>query len=57
MNDKIRNEILCIFRSNEIDMMDIRSVKAYALEQKMYDLIVFINNNFQEYVTYIKTLN
>ena len=57
MTDKIRTEIHCIYRSGKFDMMDIRSLKAYALEQKMYDLIVYLNNNLREYVAYIKMLN
>lgn len=57
MDDRIRDEILRIHTNEQIDMLDIRSVKAYALNQKMYDLIVFINNNLREYMSFVKRLN
>ena len=57
MDDRIRDEILRIHTNEQIDMLDIRSVKAYALKQKMYDLIVFINNNLREYMSFVKRLN
>ena len=57
MDERIRDEILRIHTNEQIDMLDIRSVKAYALKQKMYDLIVFINNNLREYMSFVKRLN
>ena len=38
-----------------IDLFDVRSVQRYALEHKMYDLVVYLNNNLQEYISYVKS--
>lgn len=56
MEQNIKNEIKAIKKTNIEDMRDIKAVKNYALNNKMYDLIVFINENINEYFNYIKDL-
>lgn len=57
MYERIRSDILFIFENTQINMSDIHSVQKYALEQKLYDLVVYINNNSKDYFSFVKTLN
>ena len=57
MDDKIQAEIFWIYRNKSIDMLDIRAVQACALKEKMYDLVVYLNNNLKGYVAFVKTLS
>lgn len=53
MTDSIKNNILKIWSINNIDMMDVHSVQLIALDKKMYDLVVYLNNNVSEYISFI----
>ena len=55
MTDKIKNTIIK-FKENGEDLLDLRTIKNKALELKMYDLIVYINNNIREYLSFVNSL-
>ena len=54
MRNNIKRLIRYLQEEENIDMLDIKKVKKIALNKKMYDLIIFINENFSEYVSFIK---
>ena len=54
MPDEIKHMIEALYRENNIDLLDISLVKRYALERKMYELIVYINNNLSDYIIYVR---
>ena len=56
MTKLIKKDIYCIYKSNKINMMDIYAVQREALNLKMYELVVYINRNWQEYISFIKLL-
>lgn len=52
MEDRIKAEILKI-QNKKVDMLDIYTVQLTALEMKMYDLVVYLNSNVSEYISFI----
>ena len=57
ITELVREMILSVANHKKIDLLDIRSVQNYAIQHKMYELVVFINNNFSEYIEYVKSIN
>ena len=40
-----------------VDLYDIKKLKNIALENKMYDLIVYINNDPYDYFSFVSQIN
>lgn len=55
MNRQIIKKIN-ILKNRGIDLLNIKQVKNTALDMKMYDLVVYINNNFTDYIEHVKKL-
>lgn len=55
MTDTVKKNILKI-QSKNIDMLDVYAVQLIALEMKMYDLVVYLNSNTSEYISFIKDM-
>lgn len=53
-NNVIKQKILSLCIKNSIDILDINRIKSIALSEKMYDIIVYINNNAKEYIAFAK---
>lgn len=43
--------------SNNINLFDIRAIQIVALKFKKYDLVVYLNENIQEYLSYANQIN
>lgn len=56
MPDNIIQMINTLQKEYNLDMLDIHQVKKWALERKMYDLIVYINNNLSDYVLFVRKI-
>ena len=52
LSEKEKIAELCV--KNNIDLLDIKSIQHFNLEQKKYDLLVYLNNNVHEYITFAK---
>lgn len=50
----IKQKILGLCIKNSIDILDISRIKSIALSEKMYDIVVYINNNSKEYIAFAK---
>ena len=57
MTENMKKMIYYLREIEGIDMLDIGKVKKYALNRKMYELIVFINSNLTEYIEFVKKEN
>lgn len=57
MDKKMKQAIVRIYEESKINMLDIPAVQRYALEKKMYDIVVYINNNLTDYVTFVKIIS
>lgn len=55
MEENIKAKILKI-QNKKADMLDIYTVQLMALEMKMYDLVVYLNNNTSEYISFINDM-
>lgn len=53
MNKKLENKIAELHNTHNIHLINIKEVKRFALEHKMYDIIELINNNYPEYYSFI----
>lgn len=49
-----KEKIVDLCKKNNIDVLDIKSIQHFALEQKEYDLLVYLNNNVHEYLAFAK---
>ena len=56
MSDEIRRIITQLYVEQHIDLLDVTSVKRYALEKRLYDVVVYINNNLAEYLAFAKSI-
>lgn len=56
MDDRLRTIITQIYTEHHIDLFDIAAVKRHALQNKLYDVIVYINSNLAEYLAFSKTI-
>ena len=52
MKIDLKNEIYKLCMSNNINLFDIRAIQIVALKFKKYDLVVYLNENIQEYLSY-----
>ncbi len=53
---KVKMQIYTLKKLNDIDLGDLNLVRRIALKLKMYELIAFINQNWQEYLDFIQTI-
>ncbi len=53
MTEKIKEQILIIRDSGKVNMLSVNEVQHLAYEQKLYDLVVFIEDHRKEYVHFI----
>ena len=53
MTEKIKEQILTIRDSGKVNMLSVHEVQHLAYEQKLYDLVVFIEDHRKEYVHFI----
>lgn len=56
MDDKIRRIITQLYVEQHLDLLDVTSIKRYALEHQLYNVVVYINNNLPEYLAFAKTI-
>lgn len=56
MTNNIKNNIV-LLKKQGVDLLDITATKNKALDKKMYDLIVYINNHPLDYLHFIETIN
>lgn len=54
MNCIIQRKLLELCLTKDINPLDINKIKSVALNLKMYDVIVYINNNTNEYIDFAK---
>lgn len=57
MKIDLKNEIYKLCMSNNINLFDIREIQIVALKFKKYDLVVYLNENLQEYLSYANQIN
>ena len=50
----MKDEIITLCLSNNIDVLDIKTIQTVALKIKRYDLLVYLNNHVIEYISYVK---
>ena len=50
----MKKEIINLCIENDIDVLDIKLIQTIALKIKRYDLLVYLNNNASEYISYAK---
>ena len=55
MTKKIRDQIMAVRDSGETNMFDMRHVQVIASRLKLYDLIIYIQDNPEEYFHFILT--
>lgn len=53
MTDKIRDQIMAIRDSGEVNMMHATEVQRLAFEQDLHELVIFIEENRAEYIRFI----
>ena len=53
MTEKIKEQILIIRDSGKVNMFSVNEVQRLAFEQKLFDLVVFIEDHRKEYVHFI----
>ena len=54
MRDNMKDEIITLCLSNNIDLLDIKTIQTVALTIKRYDLLVYLNDHAIEYISYVK---
>ena len=54
MELSMKEKIVDLCEKNRIDILDIKSIQHFVLEQKKYDLLVYLNNNVHEYIAFAK---
>ena len=55
MNEKIKEQILAIRATALTNMFDIPTVQRIAYEMDFYDLVLYLEENREEYVHFILT--
>ena len=54
MRDNMKDEIIALCRSHNIDVLDIKTIQTVALKIQRYDLLVYLNKHVIEYIAYAK---
>jgi hypothetical protein len=54
--NKTQKKIITL-KNMGVDLYDIKKLKNIALENKMYDLIVYINNDPYDYFSFVSQIN
>ena len=57
MANNIRIDILKLCSNYSINTLDINTIQSIALKLKRYDMIVYLNNNTKEYISFAKNAN
>ena len=47
-------DIISLCKTYMIDFLDVKTIQTIALKTKRYDLLVYLNNNSIEYISYVK---
>lgn len=55
MNEKIREQILAVRDTGEVNMLNSRAVQVIADRLGFFELVVFIEENRREYARFIMT--
>lgn len=53
MTDKVREQILKVRETGKTNMFDIYTVQRIGLKMRLYDMVIFIEENRDEYVNFI----
>ena len=53
MTEKIKEQILIIRDSGKVNMLSVHEVQRLAFEQKLFDLVLFIEDYRKEYVHFV----
>ena len=53
MTEKIKDQILIIRDSGKVNMLSVHEVQRLAFEQKLFDLVLFIEDYRKEYVHFV----
>lgn len=56
MKNGYENKIYEFCMSNNINLFDIKKIQTVALKHKKYDLVIYLNENLQEYLSYANQL-
>jgi len=55
MTEKVREQIMAIRDSGEVNMIDARTVQYIANREGFYELVVYLEEHRREYVNFILT--
>ena len=47
-------EIVLLCLTYGVDLLDIKTIQTIALKEKRYELLVFLNKNSTEYLSFVK---
>ena len=53
MNEKIREQILAVRATGRTNMFDVPTVQYIAIEMRLYELVIFLEEHRKEYVHFI----
>lgn len=55
MTEKVREQIMAIRDSGEVNMIDARTVQYIANREGFYELVVYLEEHRREYINFILT--
>ena len=47
-------DIIALCHAYNVDFLDLKNIQSIALKTKRYNLLVYLNNNALEYISYVK---
>ena len=53
MDEKIKEQIMAVRNTAETNMFDTNAVQKLAFDKEFFELVVFIEDNIEEYVNFI----
>lgn len=54
MSNNMLTKILQFCNENKINLLDIDTIKITALKHQKYDIVVYLNNNSNKYISFAK---
>lgn len=54
MDNTIKQRILNLCSKHGIDKLDIKTIENLAIRMKMFDVVVYLNNNVHDYLSFAK---
>ena len=54
MRNEIEKTIFTLCSENGISELDIKSIQNLAIKMKLYNVVVYLNNNVHNYIAYVK---